>query len=122
MVALIDAMLALFVVVSFTAMVTSTLQQKLTSPPIEMQRQGMSVLTSLEYLNQFYSPTAVFAETSGSLCMREEVYNGTSSALDATFVKSGCPESNSNEVVVWRTSVIGGQFKSVKLAIWLKTQ
>jgi len=121
-VALIDAMLALFVVVTFTALVASTLQQKLASPPIELQRQGMSVLTALEYLDQFYSPIPVFAETSDALCMREEVYNGTSSALDATFVKSGCPASNPNEVVVWRTSAIGGQFKSVKLAIWLKTQ
>jgi len=121
-IALVDATIALFVLVSFAVVINGILQQALLSPPIELQRQGMAVLTVLEYTDSFYSPAAVFAETSDSVCMRLEVYNGTSTALDYTATKSGCPASASSETVIWRTFVDGSQLRSASLAIWMKTQ
>jgi hypothetical protein len=52
--------------------------------------------------------------------MRLEVYNGTSSTIDYTAVKAGCPPSSGNERVAWRSFVRNGQFSSAKLAIWVK--
>jgi len=109
-------MIGFFLVV----LIANTILKEPVAPPIQMQRQGMDVLTVLENLNRFYSPSSVFAETSDSYCTRLEVYNGTSATMDASFVKAGCPAANSDESVVWRTSTAGGRFKTVKLAIWVK--
>ncbi|VVB73725.1 Uncharacterised protein [uncultured archaeon] len=121
-VALLDAITALFVLMMFSAMITNTLQQRILDPQAQLQRQGMDVLTALERSGAFYSPSAVLSETGDSVCMRLEIYNGTSTAVDSTSTKSGCPSSNSNERVVWRSFVANGQFKTARLAIWVKTQ
>jgi hypothetical protein len=119
-VALLDAIMAILVVMVFSGMITTTLQQKIFDPQVQLQRQGMDVLTVLERSGAFYAPDAVLSETSDATCMRLEVYNSTSSAVDYTAVKAGCPPSNGNERVVWRSFVRNGQFGSAKLAIWVK--
>jgi hypothetical protein len=81
----------------------------------------MDVLTVLEYSRAFYSPYDILAETSDSVCMRLDVYNGTSSDTDYTAVKAGCPSSSAVEKVIWRSFVNNSRFNSAKLAVWMKT-
>jgi len=119
-VALLDAIMAIFVVITFSGIITTALQQKILDPQVQLQRQGMDVLAVLEYSGAFYSPNAILSETSDATCMRLEVYNSTSSTIDYTAVKAGCPSSSNNERVAWRSFVKNGQFGSAKLAIWVK--
>jgi hypothetical protein len=120
-VALLDAIAAIIVLITFSGIIASALQQRIFNPQVQLMRQGMDVLTVLEYSKAFYSPYAVFAETSDSVCMRLDVYNGTSSDIDYTALKAGCPSSSAVEKVIWRSFVNGRQFNSAKLAVWVKT-
>jgi hypothetical protein len=115
-----DAVFAILIVFFLIALIFNNILKEPAMPPIQMQRQGMDVLAVLENLNRFYNSSTTFAETSDSYCMRLEMYNGTSSVIDATFVKAGCPSADSDERVVWRTATFGNRFKTAKLAIWVK--
>jgi len=115
-----DAVFAILIAFFLILLIYNNILKEPALPPVQLQRQGMDVLAVLENLNRFYSPGTTFAETSDSYCMRLEVYNGTSSVLDATFVKAGCPSADSDERMVWRATTFGNRFKTAKLAIWVK--
>ena len=119
-VAMLDALIALFLLAIFGAAIIQMLQQGLSLSSVELQKQGMSVLTVLEYTNSMYSPQQALSETSDSVCISLSIYNGTSATTDAFFTKTGCPISSSNSISVWRSFVSGTQLKTVQLMIWLK--
>ena len=116
----VDALFAVIIAFAFLIIIFSILTKVSPSFPFNLLRQGMSVVTVLEHLNTFDSPLETFAETSDSVCMRLEVFNGTGSVLVSTFVKAGCPLTNELEYVVWRSSTRNNEFKTLKLSMWLK--
>ncbi len=115
-----DAIFAIITAFFLIFLIFNNILKEPSVPPVQIQRQGMDVLTVIDNLNKFYSPETTFAETSDSVCMRLEVFNGTSSTADSIFVKHGCPSSDTDEHIIWRTSTFGNRFKTAKLAVWVK--
>ena len=121
----IDSIFALILMFSYVAVISNTLLTPLIDTSVQLQKQGMSVLTIVEHtrsynLTQQYSLSNIFLQSSDSICMRLETFNGTSSTISDTFVKSGCPSSAAEETIVWRSIAHGGDFKTLKLALWFK--
>ncbi len=118
-IAVLDALIALIMLVMFTTIIFSQLQNLPSLNEALIFKQGYDILSVLEYTN-FSDPQAVFFETSGPLCMRLELYNGVASQKTGYYVKSGCDYNYVNEKTIWRTYVVEGEFKTAKLAIWMK--
>ncbi|MEM4133761.1 MAG: hypothetical protein QXO35_03535 [Candidatus Micrarchaeia archaeon] len=118
-IAMLDAMFGLIALLLFSTIIFSYLQKGPSFYDAFIYKQGYDILTVLEYTN-FSNPSYVFQQTSGSLCMRLEMYNGVGGTLISTYYKTGCDPSNVNEKIAWRTFIDGNQFKTAKLAIWRK--
>jgi hypothetical protein len=121
-VASIDAISAVLLALMFASMIRSVVYADIGSDDLELQlqRQAMDVLSVLEYSNAFNSPTTTLSETSSSICARLELYTGAKASKTHVYTKLGCPESSADEIVVWRTYIVGGEMKTAKLAIWFK--
>ena len=121
-VASVDSIAAVLLALMFAGMIRSIIYQDVGSDDlqIQLQRQAMDVLTALEYQNAFNSPTATLSATSDSICARLETYASVGKSKSKVYTKLGCPDSGSDELIVWRTYVQDGQMKTAKLAVWYK--
>ena len=116
-IAVLDALIALMLLVMFTTIIFSQLQKSPSLNDALIFKQGYDILSVLEYTN-FSDPQGVFSETSAPLCMRLELYNGIASQRTGYYVKNGCDYNYESERTIWRTFVEEGEFKTAKLAIW----
>jgi hypothetical protein len=118
-ISLLDGIVALMILLLFSTIIFSFLQKSPDINEVFIYHQGYDILTVLEYTN-FSNPTSVFQNTGGSLCMRLEIYSGVASSLISTYYKTGCPENDENEKILWRTFINGQEFRTAKLAVWRK--
>lgn len=118
-IAVLDALIALILLVMFTTIIFSHLQKSPSLNDALLFKHGYDILTVLEYTN-FSDPQAVFYQTSGPLCMRLEVFDGIGSNRIGYYVKGGCEYNYISEKTIWRTFMVEGDFRTAKLAIWSK--
>lgn len=119
-VASLDAVFSLLLAILFVTMILSVIRDEPELPPLQLQREAMDVLTVLENRNAFRSPDTTLAETSDSICARLEIYDWAEGAMVAQFVKPGCPLSDSEERMSWRSFVNGSRMMTAKLIVWVK--
>lgn len=119
-VASLDAVFSLLLAILFVTMILSVIRDVPDLPSFQLQREAMDVLTVLEHRDSFYSPDTTLAETSDSICARLELHAGAGGTIAAQFVKPGCPLSDSEERMSWRSFFNGSQMMTAKLVVWVK--